>query len=275
MPSFKTLKRKGVRYALGSALRKSGHDIEYFSDRRRLKPTPEKVYDINVDDVNIHLDFGDLPISKAIWQRIEGVREPDTTAIIRSLLRPGDKVLELGSCFGYFTLLMSASVGESGRVLGVEGFPKYFRILSRNITRNNATNVDLMNAFIGSKKAFVNFEDGAISPYGGINSYNAEKIIEHDSEKVAVECINIGQILYEKNYHPSHTFMDIEGFEVEAIEQLTSRYLREFNPTLIFEHHEKFYESNKGIEYLKELLSGCDYEVRKVYGNIIAFKKLF
>ena len=36
MPSFKTLNRKGVKYALGSALRKSGHDIEYYSDRSRL-----------------------------------------------------------------------------------------------------------------------------------------------------------------------------------------------------------------------------------------------
>lgn len=272
MPSFKTLNRKGVKYALGSALRKSGHDIEYYSDRSRLRPTPNKVYNIDIDDINIHLDFGDLPISKAIWQRIEGVREPETTAIIRSLLRPGDKVLELGSCFGYFTLLMSASVGEKGKVLGIEGFPKYFEILSRNMIRNNANNVELLNAFIGSKKDFVNFEDGAVSPYGGINTYNTGKQAQASNGNISVQCIHLEKVLNQKDYHPSHIFMDIEGFEVEAIEQLSANYLVEYNPTLIFEHHEKFYDAKKGLEYIRHLLKACNYNMRKVYGNVIAFK---
>lgn len=272
MPSYATLKNKGFKYALGSALRKSGHDIEFYADRSRLKPMPNKVYDIVVDDISMSLDFGEISISKAIWQRIQGVREPETTAIIRSLLRPGDKVLELGSCFGYFTLLMSASVGSSGNVLGIEGLPEYYKILSRNIERNGAENVELLNAFIGSKSTFVDFENGATSPYGGIKDYKAGLGDKKGNNKISVECINIARVLNDKNFHPSHIFMDIEGFEVEAIEQLTNSYLRDHSPTFVFEHHEKFYETDKGLRYIKELLSEFNYVMRTVYGNVVAFK---
>ena len=66
--------------------------------------------------------------------------------------------------------------------------------------------------------------------------------------------------------------MDIEGFEVEAIEHLSEEYLCTHNPIIVFEHHEKFYNGGKGLDYLNSLLAKCDYTTRRVYGNIIAFK---
>jgi len=272
MASFKTLKQHGFRYAIGSALRKAGDDLEYSAGRRRHKPAPFKEYQINVDDVSMVLDFGNIPITKPIWQRIEGIREPETTAIIRSLLREGDKVLELGSAFGYFTMLMATSVGTSGTVLSIEGLPEYFKILTRNIERNKATNVELMNAFVGSNADFIDFEPEAISPYNGINDYKSGKAAINTVNKISVECIDLQQILNEKNYHPTHIFMDIEGFEVEAIEQLSKAYLRKHSPVIVFEHHEKFYDDGKGLDYLKSLLAACGYTTRRIYDNIIAFK---
>lgn len=272
MASFKTLKQHGLRYAVGSALRKAGDDLEYSAGRRSHDPVPFKEYQITVDDVSMVLDFGNIPITKPIWQRIEGMREPETTVIIRSLLREGDKVLELGSAFGYFTMLMSASVGDTGSVLSIEGLPEYFAILSRNIARNNAENVELMNAFIGSKADYVFFEPEATSPYSGINDYKSGKASTDDGNKISVKCINLQQMLQDKSYHPTHIFMDIEGFEVEALEQLSNAYLREHNPVIVFEHHEKFYDKEKGINYIKSLLETCGYTTRKIYDNIIAFK---
>ena len=272
MASFNTLKKYGFRYALGSAMRKTGYDLEYVSGRSKLKPLPDKVYNITVDDVTMKLDFGNIPISKPIWQRIEGVREPETTAIIRTLLRPGHRVLELGSCYGYFSLLMSASVGSTGRVLSVEGLPEYFKILTRNVERNQPNNIELINAFVGSQQTSIDFELGVSSPYKSINLYNAGKTLDNSVKKVTVPCINLHDLLVEKNYHPTHIFMDIEGFEVEAIEQLSKEYLCTHNPIVVFEHHEKFYDEGKGLDYLNSLLATCGYTTRRVYGNIIAFK---
>ena len=272
MASFNTLKQYGFRYALGSALRKTGYDLEYFSGRSKLKPFPSKVYNITVDDVTMKLDFGNIPISKPIWQRIKGVREPETTAIIRTLLRPGDRVLELGSCYGYFSLLISASVGSTGSVLGVEGLPEYFKILTRNVERNQPNNIELINAFVGSQQTSIDFELGVSSPYESINLYNAGKTLDNSVRKVTVPCINLHDFLVEKNYQPTHIFMDIEGFEVEAIEQLSEEYLLRHNPVIVFEHHEKFYDDGKGLDYLRSLLGTCGYTTRRVYGNIIALK---
>ena len=272
MASFNTLKERGLRYALGSALRKSGYDIEYFAARKRLKPEPFKKYPIKVDDVNMVLDFGEVQIGKTVWQRIEGVREPETTAIIRSLLRPGNKVLELGSCYGYFTLLMSASVGTSGKVLAVEGLPRYFDILCRNIRNNKAENVEVLNYFVGSKGGSIRFKKGS-NGYKEFSEYNLNKPHENSNDSTEVEVINLAEFLTQKNFIPDYIFMDIEGFELDALEQLAAEFLRQHSTTIIFEHHEKFYTEGKGLDYIRHVLRDCNYETRLIYGNVVAFKK--
>ena len=66
--------------------------------------------------------------------------------------------------------------------------------------------------------------------------------------------------------------MDIEGFEIDALEQLTEKYLTNHSPTFVFEHHEIYYSPEKGLEYISKLLIESGYSVRKIYGNIIAFR---
>lgn len=48
------------------------------------------------------------------------VYEPDVTAAIRNVLRPGDTAIDVGACIGLHTALMSDLVGESGRVIAFE-----------------------------------------------------------------------------------------------------------------------------------------------------------
>ena len=43
--------------------------------------------------------------------------------------RQGDVVLDVGAHFGYFTLLFSRLVGESGRIVSLEPTPSTFAVL--------------------------------------------------------------------------------------------------------------------------------------------------
>lgn len=99
------------------------------------------VFDITVGEISFKMTFLDYSLNPLITERIEARREPETVAIIKSLLGEGDKVVEIGSCYGYFTLIMSKCVGSSGRVISIESLPKHFAVLQKNMKINNITNV--------------------------------------------------------------------------------------------------------------------------------------
>jgi FkbM family methyltransferase len=74
-----------------------------------------------------------------LW--VYGEYEPDTEAIIRRYLRPGDVAIDVGANIGIHTLPMSEAVGPQGVVLAVEPLPSVRERLERNLELNRATNV--------------------------------------------------------------------------------------------------------------------------------------
>lgn len=53
----------------------------------------------------------------------DGIIEPWTTRLMQELVRPGDKVLNAGANFGYYSVLCGQIVGEAGRVYSVDANP--------------------------------------------------------------------------------------------------------------------------------------------------------
>lgn len=69
------------------------------------------------------------------------IYEPITEKTFRRVLKPGMLVIEAGASEGYFSILISKLIGNSGRLICFEPFPKYFWQLSTNVKVNNRTNV--------------------------------------------------------------------------------------------------------------------------------------
>jgi len=266
------LKKLGLSLFIAKVISVLGIKLE--SKIKEIRYSKNKsFFKIRVDDDNFEMSFSNYNIGKAIQERIDGIREPETTSIIKSLLRPGDKVLEIGGCYGYFTMLMANAVTHSGKVVSIESLPKNYEIQKTNIQQNDFKNIECYNRFIGKVGEIVEFDINDESNSQGISNINNSRIDENIS-KISVKCINIADFLNEIEFAPTYIFMDIEGFEVEAIEQLCSQYLEFNSPTFVFEHHESFYSKNKGLEYIRKLLIDKGYVVRKVYGNICAFKNV-
>lgn len=66
----------------------------------------------------------------------DGYWEMWVTQAIARLLRAGDTAIDVGANYGYFSLLMAARVGLSGRVHAFEPNPPIHELLSRTITTN-------------------------------------------------------------------------------------------------------------------------------------------
>lgn len=74
-----------------------------------------------------------------------GIWEPNLTHWIRSRLRPGDTFIDVGANVGYYSLLASQLVGDSGRVVAIEALPAIFATLRRNLAENNLSNIRAVN----------------------------------------------------------------------------------------------------------------------------------
>ncbi len=61
-----------------------------------------------------------------------GVFEPAESALCASLLRPGDRVLDIGANLGYYTTLCAELVGATGLVDAIEPDPDNFALLDAN-----------------------------------------------------------------------------------------------------------------------------------------------
>lgn len=69
------------------------------------------------------------------------IHEAETTKLLRTILKPGDTVLDIGASIGYFTFLASKLVGEKGNVYAFEPTEASFKYLCENREANGARNV--------------------------------------------------------------------------------------------------------------------------------------
>jgi FkbM family methyltransferase len=86
-----------------------------------------------------------------------GVWEPNLTRWIRHRLLPGDAFIDVGANIGYYSLLAAHLVGDSGKVVAVEGLPAIFSLLQRNLETNKTRNVRAVNAAAWDRKQMIEF----------------------------------------------------------------------------------------------------------------------
>lgn len=67
--------------------------------------------------------------------------EAETTLFLLSVLRPGDRFVDVGGHVGYFSVIASRAVGPSGRVFTFEPAPDNYARLVRHLTLNGCGNV--------------------------------------------------------------------------------------------------------------------------------------
>lgn len=62
--------------------------------------------------------------------------EPETTKIVKDLVKPGMTCLDIGASVGYFTLLFSRQVGPTGKVFSFEPTTNQISYIKKNIKKN-------------------------------------------------------------------------------------------------------------------------------------------
>ncbi|MDH3618106.1 MAG: FkbM family methyltransferase [Nitrosopumilus sp.] len=162
----------------------------------------------------IYLDPNDQIISRYI--AIKKIWEPDETNFFNKSIDKGMTIIDIGANIGYFTLLFSKLVGDSGKVITFEPNPHSFKILKKNVQSNKIKNITLFSNAIGksnhSTKLFlskINSGDNRIS----------EKIIETSDlqrESVDVDVVTLDDTL--RNMSIDFLKIDAQGSEMNIIQ---------------------------------------------------------
>lgn len=76
------------------------------------------------------------------WHEIE---------FLKSNVKPGDVFLDVGANIGYYTLMLSGHMSNTGRVIAIEADPGAFNRLKENIALNDIGNVTALRAGVASQ----------------------------------------------------------------------------------------------------------------------------
>lgn len=184
-------------------------------------------------------------------------RPGDKKVIDSLLLKPGWIAIDAGANIGWYTIIMSKMVGNTGKVIAFEPEPLNFRILSKNIKDHNLKNV-------------VTFQI-ALSNIDGHAELQLSKnpatpsIMARGSNSITVETMRLDTILRKLGVsNVDFMKIDVEGAEMNLLKGSTETI--KTKPTIIMETWSSKTKSQKVMKSWREgdaedFLRGANYEV--------------
>jgi FkbM family methyltransferase len=179
----------------------------------------------------LFVDLSDHAIGLPI---IRGQFEQNELTFVRTTLRPGDHVLDLGAHIGFFAVHMAALVGAAGSVTAFEPFEENASLLERSIHENR------FEQRLRLERAAVSKTSGTIRLTFATETLNSGgAFIVHDMVPAghAVRSVRVVALDDLPLTRPiAFVKMDVEGAEPLALEGAT-RLVREDRPVFLSELH--------------------------------------
>ena len=162
----------------------------------------------------IYADTMDF-IQRAIFNF--GFWEPDVSAAISKMLKPGDLFVDVGANIGYYTLLASRKVGQSGEVIAIEAHPNTFKLLNKNVALNAMKNVTTVNIAVSDVEKEIEFFASSQKSLGesttvGKRGFKSIGTIEAKPITSIISLEKLNKIALMK--------IDIEGAEAEVLRDI-------------------------------------------------------
>ena len=137
---------------------------------QRLRPSGIIVLDVHGSKMFFDTDLR-TPLHSLVTA---GTYEALETKAFQSLLRPGMVVADIGANIGYYSLLASRAVGDTGLVFAFEPDPRNYELLRRSIQANGYTNIVARQLALSDKKGSITLYADALN--AGNSSLGRENI---------------------------------------------------------------------------------------------------
>ncbi|MEU4349477.1 FkbM family methyltransferase [Streptomyces sp. NPDC023838] len=147
-----------------------------------------------------------------------GVWEPHMTRWLQRRLRPGDTFIDVGSNIGYYGVLASRLVGETGRVVAIEASPTFHRRILRHARLNGCGNIRTVNSAVSDRTQMLTFVLASSRNMGATSTVPYEGPAESTFE---IESHPLPEILAPQEIANARVIkIDVEGAEGAVVRGL-------------------------------------------------------
>ena len=152
-------------------------------------------------------------------------------------LEAGDVFCDIGAHFGYFTLLASSLVGQTGEVLALEASHSTFGILKKNTA--GAGNVEIFHQAASDKNNVLVFNEfpPLFSEYNSLvlPDTNNAWLKNNPPKKNEVQGIRMDDFFQRAGVRPKLVKIDVEGAEPQVLRGMEA-FLKNGTPVLVMEY---------------------------------------
>jgi FkbM family methyltransferase len=152
-----------------------------------------------------------------------GAYEIDTSVFVLRTLKPGGCFVDIGSHFGYFTLLASHVTGPEGKVIAIEAMPDTYAMLQQNVEGNGLGNVTAINKAAAASTCTLTFKDYGIVNSSLNTSTLPRGVVENEGKSIAVQADTGDNLLTNAGVNR----VDMIKIDAESSEEFVIRGLQE------------------------------------------------
>ena len=206
--------------------------------------------------------------------------ETEMTEQVISFLKPGDSFIDLGSNEGYFSILASGLVGQTGKVIAIEPQQRLWEVIVHNSVLNSCANIQLLPFGISSRSGetvmnlYPSLNTGASSLSSNFNfkiSFGAIRKKIYGQQKIYTKTLD--ELVDTLPKKIKLIKIDIEGFEFEALkgsEQLLKQHV--FENLLVEIHPAALSALGQNEAQLIDFITKFGYRKSIVTDNLLLFK---
>ncbi|MEX0825856.1 MAG: FkbM family methyltransferase [Acidimicrobiia bacterium] len=194
---------------------------------------------VDVGEMTLLVSALDLSVGRGLIR--DRIWEAASTKVFKSIVHPGDTVVDIGAHLGYFTIMASKAVGNDGRVHAFEPDRRSRALLAKNIEANQATNVALLPYAIGNTTANQVHRLNAAAPLTRLDTVRLDDYFEPGDTVDVVK-------------------LDIDGGEIEALDGMR-RLVRTSPHVHLLIEHDPWQQrvSNRSTEELHHQLASLGF----------------
>lgn len=181
---------------------------------------------------------------------------------LKSLLHPGDGVIDIGANIGYVTMLLTRMTAPGGKALSVEPVPATFNFLSHNCA-SLGLNAIPVHAAVSDKPGLGYMEMGQY-PDGSENPYEAHLVqVSEEPFAAPVDIVTLDMLAEDYAFAPRFIKIDVEGHEYHVLKG-GEKTLRRYYPHLLIEMNDDMQDRKTESGKAFEFLAAMGYEARSV-----------
>lgn len=196
-----------------------------------------------------------------------GLYEQPEIAGLSRVLRPGDRILELGAGLGVVTALAARAAGPQGRILAYEADPKLLKDTHEFLARHGVQNAEVRNAVLVPEAA-----PGETRSFHVSRVFAVSSLVPHAGstrhKTISVPAVAVNDVI--GDFRPDVLICDIEGGEAELIPAINFKGLR----AVVIEMHPKRISAEK-LAAVREALErqGLIQDATPLGGTVELFQR--